>query len=59
MTPDQISEIIKDLLVSLGIIAGFYVAGKALIFVIDRFVRKLTEKTATQLDDMLDRKRHV
>jgi len=53
MTPDQISDIMKDLFVSLGIIAGFYIAGKALIFVIDRFVRKLTEKTSTQLDDML------
>lgn len=53
MTPDQISEIMKDVLVSLGIVAGFYVAGKASIFIIDRFVRKLTEKTSTQLDDML------
>lgn len=53
MTPDQFSDIMKDVLVSLGIVAGFYVAGKASIFIIDRFVRKLTEKTATQLDDML------
>ncbi len=53
MTADQFADIMKDLLVSIGIVAGFYIAGKGLIFIIDRFVRKLTEKTATQLDDML------
>lgn len=40
-------------LISLGIVAAFVVGGKALIFLIDRFIRKLTEKTATNLDDML------
>jgi len=44
---------LTEILISLGIFAAFVVAGKALIFIIDRFVRKLTENTATQLDDML------
>ena len=44
---------VTEILVSLGIFAGFMLAGKALIIVIDRFIRKLTEHTETVLDDML------
>lgn len=47
------SVLINQALISLAVVAAFVVGGKALIFLIDRFIRKLTEKTSTNLDDML------
>ncbi len=44
---------LTEVLIAIGIFGAFVVAGKALIFLIDRVIRKFTEKTATQLDDML------
>ena len=49
----ETSVILQDVLKSLGIVLAFVVAGKILIFIIDRVVRKVTERTATQLDDMI------
>ena len=49
----ETSVIMQDILKSLGIVLAFVVAGKILIFLLDRVVRKITEKTATQLDDMV------
>lgn len=47
------SALYNNLIEALLLIAAFFFVGKAVIFLIDRVVRKLTEKTETQLDDMI------
>jgi MscS family membrane protein len=44
---------LNNVIISLVIVSGFIISAKALIYIIDRVVRKLTEKTETKLDDML------
>jgi len=50
---DDVSRWLTEILISLGIVFGFVILGRVLIFLLDRVVRKLTVKTATDLDDML------
>ena len=44
---------VKEVLASVGILLVFVAAGKLLIFLLDRVVRKLTQKTETVLDDLI------
>jgi len=49
----EMSTLLTEIIYSVGIIAVFVAAGRGSIWVIDRIVKKLTEKTATKLDDMI------
>jgi MscS family membrane protein len=44
---------LNDVIIAVAIVTGFIIAGKALIFVLGRVARKLTEKTETKFDDMV------
>jgi MscS family membrane protein len=49
----DMSNLLTEIIYSVGIIAVFVAAGKGSIWVLERVVKKLTEKTATKLDDMI------
>ncbi len=47
------SDMLKDIGVSIAILAGFVVGGKAVIFLLNHIVKTITEKTPTTLDDKI------
>jgi len=47
------SSLLTEILVSLGILAGFVIVGKGLIILIDKVIRQFTQKTETVLDDLI------
>ena len=47
------NDMVKDIGVSIAILAGFIVGGKAVIFLLNHIVKTITEKTPTTLDDKI------
>ncbi len=50
---EEMSVWLTEIVYTVGIIAIFVAAGKGVVFLMEKVVKKLTEKTATKLDDML------
>lgn len=50
---EEFSYWLTEIIYTVGIIAIFVAVGKGVVFLLERVVKKLTEKTATKLDDMI------
>jgi MscS family membrane protein len=49
----SLNDMVRDIGISVAILASFYVGGKAVIYLLNHIVKKITEKTSTTLDDKI------